>query len=355
MDAVEADGLAKTMSDETPVRRSLTLGLAIFALYVALYAVTLLGAVAPIPLATNLLFSVLNGVFIAMLFIIGHDCCHGALVPGRKLNLWLGRFAFIPIGHSVSLWRFAHNGLHHRRNNLIGVDPVWAPMSVSDYRNASAPRRLLERIYRSAFGPVVYYYAAIWMTWMLLPLTPQALRRWKQHAPDSVFVLTGFLGLIAGIAALGSILAPSRPIWVELALGWALPFAVWNYLGAISFYLNHTHPNIPWFADEENWRTHGGDVPGTTHVRMPIELLPLYSAAMAHAAHHADPLTPAYELPERQAQLKSRRATDITDYTLTIGEYRRIVRICKLFDFERMCWTDFSGNPTTARLIPEPA
>lgn len=351
MDAVEADSLAKSLSDETIARRSSTQGLAVFSLYMVLYGLTLVGAVAPIPLATNLLFSVLNGVFIAMLFIIGHDCCHGALVPGRKLNLWLGRFAFIPIGHSVSLWRFAHNGLHHRRNNLVGVDPVWAPMSVSDYRKASASRRLLERIYRSAFGPVVYYYASIWMTWMLLPLTPQAVRRWRQHMPDSLFVLTGFCALIAGIVALGSWLSPTRPLWVPLILGWALPFMVWNYLGAISFYLNHTHPDIPWFADEDNWKAFGGDVSGTAHVKMPIDLLPLYSSAMAHPAHHADPLTPAYELPERQAALKSRRASDTTEYTLTIGEYLRIVRTCKLFDFERMCWTDFSGNPTTERLV----
>lgn len=353
MDGVGADGLAKSLSNETPARRSLTHGLIIFALYMTLYGLTLVGAVAPIPLATNLLFSVLNGVFIAMLFIIGHDCCHGALVPGRKLNLWLGRLAYIPIGHSVSLWRFAHNGMHHRRNNLSGVDPVWAPMSVSDYRNASPARRLLERIYRSAFGPVVYYYVAIWMTWMLLPLTPKALRRWKQHVPDSIFVLTGFVALIAGIGALGNWLAPTRALWLELALGWALPFAVWNYLGAISFYLNHTHPDIPWFADVNDWKTYGGDVPGTAHVKMPIDILPLYSAAMAHPAHHANPETPAYELPERQA--KSRHAAATTEYSLTIAEYRRIVRTCKLFDFEGMCWTDFSGNPTTPRLIPASA
>ena len=352
MDAVEADGLAKGLTDETPAKRSLAHGLTIFALYSTLYALTLIGAVAPIPLATNLLFAVLNGVFIAMLFIIGHDCCHGALVPARKLNLWLGRLAFIPIGHSVSLWRFAHNGMHHRRNNLSGVDPVWVPMSVSDYRNASAPRRLLERIYRSAFGPLVYYYSAIWLTWMLLPVTPMALRRWKQHLPDTLFVLTGFAALVAGIGALGSLLAPARPLWLELALGWALPFVVWNYLGAISFYLNHTHPNIPWFNDVDDWTRFGGDVRGTAYVKMPIDLLPLYSAAMAHPAHHANPETPAYELPERQATLSARHAAETTQYTFGIGEYLRIVRTCKLFDYERMCWTDFSGNPTTARLIP---
>jgi omega-6 fatty acid desaturase (delta-12 desaturase) len=43
----------------------------------------------------------------------------------------------------------------------------------------------------------------------------------------------------------------------------------------------------------------------------------------------------------------------LVDYMFSFAEYRRILRVCKLFDFERMCWTDFAGNPTTPRLIPE--
>ena len=352
MDVAGADSLAKPMSGAAPARRSLTHGLVLFFLYWALYGLSLLGAVGPLPLATNLLFSVLNGVFIAMLFIVGHDCCHGALVPGRGLNLWLGRIAFLPIGHSVSLWRFAHNGLHHRRNNLSGVDPVWAPMSLADYRKASAARQLVERIYRSAIGPAVYYYGAIWVSWMLFPLTPHTRKRWKRHLPDTLFVVTGFAAIIAASGWLGHWLAPSRPLWRDIALGWALPFAVWNYLGALSFYLNHTHPDIPWFAKESDWKLHGGGISGTAHVKLPIDLLPLYSAAMAHPAHHADPRAPAYDLPAHQSVLKKRHPRETTDYMFSLGEYRRIVRICKLFDHERMCWTDFAGNPTSRRLIP---
>jgi omega-6 fatty acid desaturase (delta-12 desaturase) len=187
---------------------------------------------------------------------------------------------------------------------------------------------------------------------MLFPLTPQTLKRWKQHLPDTIFVVVGFATLIAATGILGHWLAPARPLWLEIALGWALPFAVWNYLGALSFYLNHTHPDIPWFDNESDWQSHGGGISGTAHVKMPIDLLPLYSAAMAHTAHHADPLTPAYDLPEHQVVLKRRIENQTTDYMLSFGEYRRIVKICKLFDHERMCWTDFSGNPTTKRLAP---
>ena len=39
---------------------------------------------------------------------------------------------------------------------------------------------------------------------------------------------------------------------------------------------------------------------------------------------------------------------------LTPGEYRRILKACKLFNFERMCWTDFDGNPTGPQLEVRP-
>ena len=352
-----ADWRALADSNAVPVTPARThsdaRGLRVFALYFALYLFTLVDALTPFPIVIGLCFSALNGLMIAMLFIVGHDGCHGALVKGRQLNLWIARLCYIPLGHSVSLWRLSHNGLHHRRNNVRGIDPVWTPMSPEDYRAAPPARRLLERTYRSAAGPLVYYYGAIWIPWMVLPLKAQARARWTRHLPDSLIAVLGFLSLVFGIGALGHWLVPERPLWLVLTLGWAIPFAVWNYLAAASFYLNHTHPSIPWFADESTWRTHRGAVRGTAHVTIPLaDLLPLYAAAMAHPAHHDTAMTPAYDLPENQAALEARRPQDATRYTLGVAEYRRIVRTCKLYDYRRMCWTDFAGNPTTASHLP---
>src|SRR4051812_4915060 len=172
---------------------------------------------------------------IAMLFIIGHDCQHRAFVPGQRWNAWLGRLAFLPCLHAGSLWRHAHNVLHHGRTNLKGADPVWVPMSMAEYRNASPARRLLERVYRSGAGPLLYYYAEFWPFTVLLPFSAEHRGNRLQHLGDSLFVLAGFAVTITAIVFMGHALAPQRPLWLVLALGWALPFAVWNYLGAFSF------------------------------------------------------------------------------------------------------------------------
>ncbi|HEY3776677.1 MAG TPA: fatty acid desaturase [Rhizomicrobium sp.] len=326
--------------------RSLSRGLGLFAIHALLYFGTLVGAIANFALPVNLLFGVANGLFVALLFIIGHDGCHGSFVPQRGWNSWLARLAFIPCVHSASLWRSTHNELHHHRTNLKGVDAVWAPMTKQEYDAASLLRRWLERVYRGPFGPLVYYYGEFWLYRLIFPLAPETRANWKRHLPESLLVVAGFIATLAAIGFFGERLAPERPLWLTYVTGWAVPFAIWNYVMGLTIYLNHTHPNIPWFRDERDWTFHRANVLGTAHVKLPRWLAPLYSDALAHTAHHANVALPVYALPPAQATLKSSFGEGVQEYSLSFAEYRRIYTACKLFDFERKCWTDFEGNPT---------
>lgn len=342
--------VAQETRDEAGIRavgrRSYRQGISLLVTHYGLYCVTLVGALAPLPVYLNIPFGIANGIFIALLFIIGHDAAHASLVPGQRLNYWLARLAFIPCVHSLSLWRAVHNGLHHWRTNLKGVDSVWVPMSKSEYDHAHPLRRWLERIYRGPFGPIVYYYFQFWIHRILLPLAPEVRSQWKRHLPDSLFVLAAFTATLAVILMAGKSLVPERPLWSTFVIGWVLPFSVWNYLMGFTTYLNHTHPSIPWFDDEETWMSDRHKFPDTAFVRMPFNLVPLYTKVMAHPAHHRRPNVPVYALMDAQAELKESRG-DCVEYTLTIENYRTVYRACKLFDFDRMCWTDFNGTPTT--------
>jgi omega-6 fatty acid desaturase (delta-12 desaturase) len=325
--------------------RSLSKGLSILTVHVALYLATLIGAVAPLPTSANVGFAIANGVFIALLFIIGHDAGHGSFVPSRNLNAWISRVAFVPCVHAASLWRVIHNKLHHGRTNLKGVDSVWAPMSTDEYSNALPLRRGLERIYRGPLGPLIYYYLEFWIHRVLLPIAPEVRGEWKRHLPDSLFAIGGFLVTLIAIGVSGRAFNPERPLWLVLAVGWVLPFAVWNYLMAFTIYLNHTHPSIPWFRDEASWKRHRGVQADTASVVMPINIAPLYTKVMSHTAHHVRPSVPVYALAQAEAELKVHEH-GLLEYRLGLRQYRSIYRACKLFDFERMCWTDFSGKPT---------
>jgi omega-6 fatty acid desaturase (delta-12 desaturase) len=219
-------------------------------------------------------------------------------------------------------------------------------MSAGEYAAATPFRRFVERIYRGPWGPIFYYCAEFWLPRLILPVAPESRKDWRRHLPDSLFAIAGFALTIAAICLLGRSLAPERPFWITLAIAWALPFTLWNYVLGLSFYLNHTHPDIPWFSDPNIWKRHEINVSGTVHVKFPREVPLLYAQAMVHTAHHVDRSVPVYGLPESQAALARRFGRSATEYVFSLREYRRILSICKLFDFERMCWTDFSGKPT---------
>jgi omega-6 fatty acid desaturase (delta-12 desaturase) len=331
--------------------RSARTGAIVLGIHVSLYAVTLAGALAPWSIGANMIFAVLNGLFIALLFVVAHDAAHGSYVPGRNANRWIARFAFLPCVHSASLWTAIHNRMHHRRTNLKGVDTVWTPMNKADYDAAHPLRRALERLYRSAWGPLIYYYIEFWIHRMLLPLAPEVRGQWKRHLPDSIFAVSGFALTLGVIVCAAGVFTPERPLWLVLLLAWVIPYAVWSYLMAFTIYLNHTHPDIPWFGSEQEWRTWRGKCRETAHVRLPVNAVPLYTKVMNHPAHHADTTVPVYVLPEAQARIRDVLPTSV-EYMLTPRAYMDIVQRCKLFDYENHRWTDFDGTPTTPRLLP---
>ena len=327
--------------------KSLSRGLRILIAHYAIYLLTLLGALAPLPLGANLLFALANGAMIGLIFLIGHDAAHSSWVPGRVANRWCARLAFLPSLHSRSLWELVHNHIHHSYTNLKGVDYVWTPMSKAEYDARSFPRRMLERFYRGPLGPLLYYWTAFWLPKLVLPISAESRRDWKHHVPDTLFLFLAGGALISGIAFAGLWLAPERPLWLILLIGWFVPFAVWNWLMALSIFLQHNHPRVPWFANQAEWSFYNGAIRGAAHVDLPFDFLVLFKWVMLHNAHHVMPSVPLYNLAEAQRKLIQAYDEDVVRYQFSLGEYRRIYRACKLFDFERKQWTDFNGTPTS--------
>ena len=66
--------------------------------------------------------SLVAALWIARLFVIGHDACHGSYTPNKTLNKWIGRIAFLPSLTPFSLWEIGHNLAHHGFTNLKGRD-----------------------------------------------------------------------------------------------------------------------------------------------------------------------------------------------------------------------------------------
>ncbi len=319
-------------------RRSTLLALLLLAADVTLFGVGEYLVARDGSLWATLAGAALATLAIVRLFVIGHDACHGSLTDHATLNKVLGRIAFLPSLTPYSLWRVGHNVVHHGFNNLRGRDFVWQPLDPSEWQSLPPARRLLERVYRSAFGPLPYYLVEIWWRRLYFPGKANAPGQRAEFTWDSLLVTAFALGWIAALAAT----APARPGAVALAvgLGFVAPFLVWTWVVGFVVYLHHTHPDVVWYADKSAWLKAQGILHGTVRYRVRPWWNWLLHNIMEHAAHHLDPRIPLYRLKAAQSAL-ARLVPDIPVVELSLRTYWRSVRQCKLFDFERRRWVGF--------------
>lgn len=293
-------------------------------------------------LGLQLLGGVLATVAIVRLFIIGHDACHGSLTDHDLLNKILGRIAFLPSLTPYSLWRVGHNVVHHGFNNLKGRDFVWEPLDPAEFDALSPARRVLERVYRSAFGPLPYYLIEIWWKKLYFPGKANTPGKRAEFKQDSALV-TVFAALwVAGLVIYSP--AGVGPTLLAIVVGFVVPFLVWTWTIGFVVYLHHTHPDVVWYTDKSSWLKSQGILHGTVRYKIRPYWNILLHNIMEHAAHHLDARIPLYRLKAAQAEL-ARLVPDIPVIELSMRQYWRTVRECKLFDFKRRVWVRF---PNTA-------
>lgn len=338
---------------EATRKRSVAKGVAIFLVVATLYA-TSWSAIFLAPWwLLKLGLAYVNGMTIGMLFLIGHDACHQGLTPVGWLNRLLGRLAFLPSLHPYAGWEFSHNAMHHGWPNLKGRDPGYAPFSPDEWAALPTWRRMLERIYRSSGGLWLFYLVENWLKCELFPPRSDRERMVgrRMFPIDQVIVLayaTFVIGLSAFLGVVGR--ANGASAWLaglgHVALGWVLPFIVWNGVIAFITFQQHTHPRIRWFDDEAEWSFYETQVRGTVHIEFPWILRILLHNINEHTAHHINPRVPLYELKSAQDDVRRTLGDDVIVLHWSPGMTADTLRCCKLYDYRGHRWLDFSGRPT---------
>lgn len=320
---------------------ALTLALTDFALFAACMA----GAVLASHPAIQVLMALLAGFMIARLFILGHDACHQSFTPHRKLNRWLGRLLFLPSLTPYSLWDVGHNIVHHGYTNLSGFDFVWQPATLEAYESMPVWKQWLECAYRSGWAPWLYYLVEIWWKRLYFPSKAVMPTRRGIFVADSLLVTAAAAAWIAGLViAAGS--TGQSVLWL-LAVGFFLPLLVWNGLIGFVVYVHHTHTQIAWYNNKKSWSDANPFVSTTVHLTFNSFFGAALHHIMEHTAHHVDMGVPLYRLKQAQAVLEARLPGHIVVQPFSWHWYFDTARRCKLYDFERRQWTDFSGRPTS--------
>lgn len=292
-------------------------------------------------------------LMIGALFVIGHDAAHNSFTPYVWLNRLLGRLVLLPTWHPYTSWAYAHNTLHHGGTNLRGKHPDFVPFTKEEYDQLPRWRQLLEKLYRSPLGAGPSYLISFYFGYILFPTKERRPPRSRQFEWDRLLVFGFFALQVLGMYLLarktpGLFLPPLAYAFFDVILSWF----IWiQFMGFVS-YIQHTHPQLAWYDDPQEWSFYHVQLKSSTHVVFPYPIERLLNNIMDHAAHHIDPAIPLYHLPQSQRLLEESCEEHAAVIQWSPWQYLELCRVCKLYDFERHCWTDFEGNVTSDIGLP---
>ena len=228
------------------------------------------------------LLAFFHGLTYLSLWLIGHDCGHGAFSDNKALNRLVGSISTAFMLMNYENFRRSHN-MHHKFIGNIEKDEAFGP-------KAKRKDFLLQRMVRSiVLVPFFAYLFAILFPG--LTKTPGYVNYfWPDQTRDSIkafgFVLVNILWLV--------LLAVFLPFSYFLFAG-VLPILVaWAFF-LITTFLNHTGENTAWYPDEI-WRYDEGVFNTVNLSYGPIIDYFLIGLGKDHFAHHINPSIPHYHL-----------------------------------------------------------
>ena len=236
----------------------------------------------------SLLVAVPAGGLVIRLFIIQHDCGHGAFFPSRIANdlvgFALGILTLMPYGY----WRRTH-AIHHKTSGDLdyrGFGDI-STLTVREYLARSWLGRLGYRVYRN---PVVLLVLGPLYQFVIKHRLPLDIPwSWKQEWTSVLLTNIAIMSLIA-IAC--------------LTVGWKtflmvqLPITlIAGSIGVFLFYVQHQFEDTYW-REHPEWDFHAAGLQGSSLLALP-KVLQWFTANIGfHHIHHVNASIPNYRLPE---------------------------------------------------------
>jgi omega-6 fatty acid desaturase (delta-12 desaturase) len=228
--------------------------------------------------------AILAGGFLVRVFIIHHDCGHGAFFKSRKANdIWgfiTGVLTFTP----YYLWRWEH-AIHHAHAGDLdrrGLGAVWT-LTVQEYLEASRWKRFA---YRLARNPIVLFVIAPLLMFLVRHRFPQA----KASKRERHSVHWTNLAILGMATAMSSTFGIQAYLLIQLAV-----IAVAGSAGVWLFYVQHQFEGVYWQRHGE-WDYLAAALEGSSFYKLPKDLQCLSGNIGFHHIHHLSARIPNYNL-----------------------------------------------------------
>ena len=235
-----------------------------------------------------LLMAVPTAFFLMRLFMIQHDCGHGALFRHRAANDWVGRIIGVVTLTPYHCWLRAHAAHHANAGNLDrrGMGDM-TTLTTEEYLGLSPLGRLGYRLYRH---PVVLFGLIPTYLFVIHQRLPFGLMRggvqpWLS-AMGTNAAIAGVAGLLILLMGFWPFLLVQGPVVVFSA-----SIAVWF------FYVQHQFEDTVWQREDE-WGFHEVALHGSSHYELPPPMAWFTGNIGVHHVHHLASRIPFYRLAE---------------------------------------------------------
>lgn len=235
-----------------------------------------------------LLLTPVSGLLLLRLFIIQHDCGHGAFLSSKRGNDWIGRALGVLTFTPYDCWKLSHARHHARTGNLDkrGFGDV-DTLTVKEYREATPLQRLGYRMYRH---PAVLFGLGPAYLFLLRHRLPIGLMREGSLYWISTMGSNAVLAII--VAGLGFTFG-----WGATAVTVLLTVLIAASTGVWLFYIQHQYEEAHWDW-QKDWSFHEAALMGSSHLVLPQPLRWFSGNIGVHHVHHLASAIPFYRLPE---------------------------------------------------------
>jgi omega-6 fatty acid desaturase (delta-12 desaturase) len=236
----------------------------------------------------TLLLAVPTAGFVVRVFMIQHDCGHGAFFRKRSVNDWVGRVLGILTLTPYDVWRRAH-ALHHATNGNLdrrGIGDI-DTVTVREYCARSRLGRLAYRLYRHpavmfGVGPVYLFFLKHRLPFGMMR---DGWRPWVSSLATNAAIALAVTGMMA-------LVGTSQFLLIQLPITLlAASIGVWL------FYVQHQFETTLW-AHEGEWNLQEAAVHGSSHYDLPGILRWFTANIGIHHVHHLCSRIPYYRLPQ---------------------------------------------------------
>jgi omega-6 fatty acid desaturase (delta-12 desaturase) len=235
-----------------------------------------------------LLLAIPAAGFLVRLFMIQHDCGHGAFFRHRVANDWVGRVIGVLTLTPYDFWKRTHAVHHATSGNLDrrGIGDI-DTLTVREYLSLSRWGRFRYRLYRNpavmfGLGP-----AYLFLVQHRLPvgLMQGSWQPWLSTMATNV-AIAGAAVLLIWLIGIGPFLSIHLPITLLAASA-----GVWL------FYVQHQFESTFW-ASNDKWTVQEAALHGSSFYDLPRVLHWFTANIGIHHVHHLCSRIPFYRLPQ---------------------------------------------------------